>query len=46
MQRLLQVLLATKVACAFNNNGSSGMWANVTSLVRLDNWAGSLRRCD
>jgi hypothetical protein len=25
---------------AFNNNGSSGIWANVSSLVWLNNWAG------
>jgi hypothetical protein len=45
MQRLLQVLLATEVARTLNNNGSSGIWANVTLLVWL-NRAGSLRGCD
>jgi hypothetical protein len=28
------------VGGAFNNNGSSGIWANVSSLVWFNNWAG------
>jgi|SRR5215469_497414 hypothetical protein len=27
---------------AFNNNGSSGIWANVSSLVWFNNWAGPI----